>query len=77
MGRLADLMRFRGRRDRGPGELSDEAMVLMLRAAAQELAELRALVQRIAILARDAEGEPGGAERRLRAIASMLKDRGA
>src|SRR4051812_45148682 len=52
MSRLSDLVLFRSRRDRRADELSDEAMVQMLRAAADELAELRALIQRIAIIAR-------------------------
>lgn len=64
-------------RERGDEELSDAAMVQMLRAAGEELAELRALVQRIAIIVRDAEHEPpGGAARKLRAISSLLRDRG-
>jgi hypothetical protein len=75
MGKITDLMLFDNRCGRGADELSDEAMVRMLRAAADEITELRALVQRIAIIARDPEGEsPGSAQRKLRAIASMLKD---
>ena len=77
MSRLSDLVLFRSRRDRRADELSDEAMVQMLRAAADQLAELRALIQRIAIIARHPEHKlPGGAEQKLRAISSMLDDHG-
>lgn len=77
MSRLTDLMPFAGRRARGAEELSDEAMVAMLRAAAEELTGLRALVKRIALIARDTgSAAPGGAELKLRAISGLLKDHG-
>lgn len=77
MGKITDLLLFRHRHEGGVEELTDEAMVRMLRAAADELAELRALVQRIAMISREAEHElPGGGERKLRAISAMLKDHG-
>lgn len=75
MGKIADLLLWRSWRAGGGEELSDAAMVQMIRAAGTELTELRALVQRIAGVVREPE-QPGDVERKLRTISALLRRHG-
>ena len=77
MSKIIDLVLLRNWAKRSENELDDEMMMQMMRAAADELEELCALVHHIAINTRDPDKElPGGAERKLRMISAMLKDYG-